>query len=196
MPLPDFSINGEAFGEARIADEGVELRALAKTDWFFSPNGQARRENVISVSAVIDQPVFTISAHVAVDFAATYDAGALFVKVADDSWAKLAFEYSAAHRPTIVSVVTRGTSDDCDGPALDSDHIWLRVYRNGQTLACHYYAAGKLWHFVRFLTIPGLEAGPVELGLGAQSPTGSGVVARFTDLCFGTAPVSNLRDGQ
>lgn len=196
MLMTNLNINGEAFGHARFTDDGLELRADAKTDWFFTPDGRARRDNVITASVMVDEPVFSISAQVAVDFIATYDAGALFVRVAEDSWAKLAFEYSAMQEPTIVSVVTRDISDDCDGPPLKSGHVWLRIYRNRQTLAFHYSMNGSFWHFARFFSIPGLETGPVEVGLGVQAPTGPGTVARFTDIRFETAPIDNLRNGQ
>ncbi len=196
MRLAELSIKGTAFGTAEVVDDRLRLNAGCRTDWFFPPDGRGRRDNVIQASMVTSEPVFTLSARVSVDFADTYDAGALFARTADDSWAKLAFEYSAEHRPTIVSVVTRGTSDDCDGPSLKSEHVWLRIHRNGRTLAFHYSDDGQFWHFARFFGIEGLDGGTLELGFGAQAPKGPGTVARFTDARFGTEAIPDLRNGQ
>jgi hypothetical protein len=69
-----------------------------------------------------------------VEFASVYDAGVLLVHASERQWAKLCFEYSPQQRPTLVTVVTRGTSDDCNsyeaapgqpGPWQTADITWL-----------------------------------------------------------------------
>jgi hypothetical protein len=57
---------------------------------------------------------FSLRVRVTVDFGATYDAGVLCVYAQDQTWANLCFEYSPQNQPMIVSVVTRGASDDCN----------------------------------------------------------------------------------
>jgi regulation of enolase protein 1 (concanavalin A-like superfamily) len=195
MRLNDLIVCGNENGEVRITEDAVSLRANSKTDWFFSPVGTTRMENVIAASTKVADPIFSLSARVSVDFSSPYDAGALFIRTGVDTWAKLAFEYSADCRPTIVSVVTRTTSDDSDGPIHSGDHVWLRVYCDGQALAFHFSEDGKYWRFLRWFAIPDLASRPVEVGFGVQSPTGDGSMARFSDIRYSTAPLENLRNG-
>jgi regulation of enolase protein 1 (concanavalin A-like superfamily) len=49
-----------------------------------------------------------------VDFNGKYDAGTLFLLADDSHWSKLCFEYSPDEQGMVVSVVTRGTSDDAN----------------------------------------------------------------------------------
>ena len=57
---------------------------------------------------------FQFSALVAPAFGAAFDAGALIVREGPDRWLKLAFE-APEGVPMVVSVVTRGSSDDANG---------------------------------------------------------------------------------
>lgn len=196
MILDLMTVNGLENGSADVGEGTLELRADAKTDWFFRPDGQDRKSNVTSLSMGLDRPVFSLSARVSVAFASAYDAGAIFVKCDEDNWAKVAFEFSAGHKPTIVSVVTRTTSDDSDGPSFPAPHAWLRAYCDEGTLAFHFSEDGRYWQFLRWFTLPGLAKRPVELGFGVQSPTGSGTKATFTDIELKFDRIGNLRNGE
>ena len=72
---------------------------------------------------------FQFSARVTVGFASTYDAGVLLLWVDDRHWGKLCFEFSPAGEPMVVSVVTRGVSDDANAFVVDGRTVWLRVSR-------------------------------------------------------------------
>ena len=196
MILETMIVNGSENGGVSLNGDTLELRANGKTDWFSRPDGQGRMSNVTSVSMELDEPVFSLSARVSVDFASPYDAGAIFVRCDDDNWAKVAFEFSAELKPTIVSVVTRGTSDDSDGPNIPGDHTWLRVYCDGSTLAFHFSLDGKYWRFLRWFTIPGLSKRPVEIGLGVQSPIGIGTTAVFEDVRLEFMKIGDIRNGE
>ena len=65
---------------------------------------------------------------------ATYDAGVLTLRRRDDLWAKLCFERSPQGEPMVVSVVTRGVSDDCNSFVVDGRSVWLR--RNSRSRTC------------------------------------------------------------
>ena len=56
---------------------------------------------------------------------------------ATSSWAKLCFEYSPQREPMVVSVVTRGLSDDCNSFVVDGATVWLRIARVGSAFAFH-----------------------------------------------------------
>lgn len=193
--LAEFTADGTDHGRVMIRDGSAVLAAAPRTDWFFKPDGSGRASNVLRLGTRVDAPAFSLVARVQVGFAATYDAGALFIACDRENWAKLAFEFSAAGRPTIVSVVTRSTSDDADGPSLARDSVWLRLYCDGRIVALHFSEDGRTWRFVRVFTLPGIEARPIEVGLGVQSPTGNGVEATFSDVALVNGIIANLRDG-
>lgn len=188
-------IEGAANGSAEWEGEGLRLTVAACTDGFFHPAGEVRRANVVRAGMTVDEDVFTLSARVSVDFCSAFDAGALFVQVDEDNWAKLAFELSGAGEPTVVSVITRGTSDDADGPSLQGDTVWLRVNGNGDTLAFHFSVDGRYWRFLRWFTLPGLARRPLHIGVAAQAPTGEGCSARFSELSLDHRAIADLRNG-
>ncbi|WP_245197342.1 DUF1349 domain-containing protein [Labrys sp. LIt4] len=196
MKLDTMRLEGNQHGQAVIDRDTVEFIAQGKTDWFFNPLDGSRLSNVVRLTQEVDERAFTLSARISVDFAAAYDAGALFIQCDEENWAKVAFEYSAQHKPTIVSVVTRTTSDDADGPNHDQDHIWLRLYCDGKIIAAHFSENGHRWRFLRFFTIPGVGRRPIRVGLGAQSPTGTGTRVRMSDVRLSPARIENLRNGE
>lgn len=193
--LTTLSIAGETNGSAEISGRAITLSAGPDTDWFHHPADTFRKSNVISVSRTVDLPAFSVVTRVSVGFKSSYDAGAIFLKCDEENWAKIAFELSGAGKPTIVSVVTRGVSDDSDGPVWQGDSVWLRLYCDGETIAFHFSENGKFWHFLRWFSLPGLATAPLLIGFGAQSPTGEGCVARFEDIALRAERVENLRDG-
>ncbi|WP_245318161.1 MULTISPECIES: DUF1349 domain-containing protein [unclassified Mesorhizobium] len=196
MRLEDMTVEGAAHGSVAVSGGTASFRSDGKTDWFFSPAGAARMANVPRLVWETAEPVFSLSAKVSVDFASAYDAGALFIEADEENWAKVAFEYSADQLPTIVSVVTRSTSDDSDGPKFSGAFVYLRIYCDGKTSALHFSEDGKFWKFLRWFTITGLDERPIKIGLGAQSPTGTGVTATFSDVELNFDVIADLRNGQ
>ena len=136
---------------------------------------------------------FQLSAYVRADLQATFDAGALVLHAADHSWVKLALERSPQGEAMVVSVVTRGLSDDANGRVVTGEGVWLRVSRIGAACALHASDDGVRWELVRhfaFAAPDGLTAGFL-----AQSPTGEGCAATFDGLDFVAEPLADLRDG-
>jgi regulation of enolase protein 1 (concanavalin A-like superfamily) len=135
---------------------------------------------------------FTLAAQVSVEFASMYDAGVLLLHAAERQWAKLCFEYSPQLRPTAVTVVTRGTSDDCNSFEVEGSTLWLRITRSGSAWAFHASTDGSWWRLLRYFA---LDAGVVRAGFLAQSPTGEGCAATFDHISFRPGAPKNLRDG-
>ena len=136
---------------------------------------------------------FVLRVHVSVDFRSTFDAGVLVIWADDLTWAKLCFEFSPQGDPMIVSVVTRGLSDDCNSFVVGADEAWLRISRSGTTYAFHASSDGAMWRFVRTFVLGG-RPDPM-LGFEAQSPTGEACSVRFDQFAFTTTPLDGLRDG-
>lgn len=177
---------------ARIADDALAIEAGPGTDWFADP-GTGTLE--VSAPALLGSASgdFLLAARVEVAFAAAYDAGALVLWRDDRTWAKLCFEYSPQGEPMVVSVVTRGESDDCNSVVIAADAVWLRLARIGDAHAFHMSADGERWLFVRHFRLDGAD--PVGFGFEAQSPTGAGCEARFSRIRFDPATLAGLRDG-
>jgi uncharacterized protein len=169
------------------------IAAGPQTDLFIDPETGQRYLNAPRLLAAVRGP-FQFSARVRVEFAATYDAGVLLVWIDDETWGKLCFERSPQGSPMVVSVVTRGVSDDANGFTVDGDTVWLRISYNGSTHAFHASTDGTWWHLIRHFRLSH-EPADMHVGFEAQSPTGVGCSADFDQVRFTPAALAELRDG-
>jgi uncharacterized protein len=173
--------------------EPVHISAGPRTDLFIPPGTGAATLNAARAVGPPGDQDFQFSVRVEVAFAETFDAGALVVWGDDATWAKLLLEYSPEHQPMVVSVVTRGRSDDANGMRIEVPYIWLRVSRIGQAYAFHSSTDGERWEFARHF-----EMGPTKghlVGLEVQSPLGEGCDAVFTEISWTQSTLSDLRSG-
>ena len=176
----------------RLADGTLELTAGSRSDYFIDPEAGTATANAPALLFAPD-PHFTLSARVGVDFAAMYDAGVLMLYAGPTSWAKLCFELSPQHQPTIVSVVTNTRSDDCNGPAATTPEVLLRITGLGQAFAFHYSTDGGQWQLVRYFALA--ETANLRVGFEAQSPTGHACTARFSEIAYRAEAVADIRSG-
>lgn len=178
-------------------DGSLAISAGEKTDWFIDPGGAI---TVGSAPVALFTPPdadFILSAKATVAFASMFDAGVLFLHARDDVWAKLCFEFSPQRQPMVVSVVTRGSSDDCNSVVVEGNEVWLRVSRNEATFAYHYSPDGKSWHMVRYFALDALGAlDGLRVGFEAQSPIGEGCQATFSDIRYRPGKLADLRSGE
>ena len=108
------------------------------------------------------------------------------------AWAKLCLELSPQGLPMIVSVVTKGVSDDCNS-FLVTGPMYLRVSKLEKAYAFHVSEMGTEWNLIRYFK---LEDGTnAQMGFLAQSPTGNGCTASFGDLRFEDRLLANIRSG-
>jgi regulation of enolase protein 1 (concanavalin A-like superfamily) len=175
-------------------DDVLTILAGEHSDWFIDPAGNHAQDNAPSALFAPPDASFILSAKVAVDFAATFDAGVLRIRESDERWAKLCFEYSPQQQPMIVSVVTRGTSDDCNSVILDSREVYLRVALTPQTIAFHYSRDGAYWHLVRYFSLGNMAH--LRAGFSAQSPTGRQCRAVFSDIRYRAGALQDNRSGE
>jgi uncharacterized protein len=173
---------------------GLSLTAGEATDWFTNPAGTSKKENAPALLFTPPDHRFLFRARVRVDFTSTFDAGALQVRARDDLWAKLCFEYSPQRQGTIVSVVTRGMSDDCNSDPVDGSEVYLRIARDAQTFAFHYSRDGLSWRLVRYFTLGNVTA--LDVGFSAQSPLGLGCTAVFSEVMYRAGALDDIRNGE
>jgi regulation of enolase protein 1 (concanavalin A-like superfamily) len=171
-----------------VVDAGPE------SDWFADPAADVVKDNAPVAFFTPPDEAFTLSAKVRVDFISTFDAGVLMIKASQNHWAKLCFEYSPQERPMIVSVVTRGRSDDCNSATIEGHEVYLRVARLGATFAFHYSEDGRVWHMVRYFTLGAVSQ--LQLGLSSQSPTGRGCRTFFFEVHYEARLLQDIRSGE
>jgi regulation of enolase protein 1 (concanavalin A-like superfamily) len=171
----------------------LDITAGPESDWFHNPGGNSVMNNAPMALFAPSGENFILSAKVTVEFQYTFDAGVLFIYVNEETWAKLCFEYSPQNEAMVVSVVTRGRSDDCNSTPIGSHSVYLRVFRQANAIAFHYSTDGQSWHFVRYFTIGDLSN--LKVGFAAQSPVGKGCPVHFSEIDFRYASITDLRDG-
>lgn len=164
-------------------DEGKTLSITGGkgTDWFASPMGNDRRDNS---PRLVFKPAddFVMSAKVTVDFRTQWDGGVLVLYVNDELWAKLCFEMTVEKRRAIVSVVTRGLSDDNNSIAIDGNSVYLKVAKAGQAIFFYASQDGANWSIIRAFS---LGANPnLRIGFSSQSPVGDGCTTVFSEIHY------------
>jgi regulation of enolase protein 1 (concanavalin A-like superfamily) len=180
--------------EWQVTKEGALIfTAGERTDLFSDPEGAPLVNNSPRLTFKPEDP-FILSAKVAVDFEAWGDAGALLIYRSDISYAKLCFEFSHLKQPTIVSVVTRGTSDDCNSIPVDGNESYLRLAKLDRSFAFHYSTDGQVWHLIRYFTLE--NPGEVVIGFTVQSPMGRSCTASFSEITYSTQRLEDIRSGE
>jgi hypothetical protein len=118
-----------------VAGGSLTVAAGPRTDLFTDPaTGEVTATAPYAAVGAPDGD-FTFSARVRPALLDSFDAGCLLVVVDGETWAKLACERSPQGDVMVVSVVTRGQSDDANGMLLDAADVWLRVARIGDAFA-------------------------------------------------------------
>jgi uncharacterized protein len=176
------------------ADDSLTILAGKETDWFIDPAGTVNTSTAPVALFTPPDDSFLLAARVWVDFASTYDAGVFHVHAGKDRWAKLCFEYSPQQQPMIVSVVTRGLSDDCNSVVIDGREVYLRIAQTPQTTVFHYSLDGQYWHLVRYFTLG--KPDDLQVGFSSQSPIGAGCRSSFSQIAYRPGILKDNRNGE
>jgi uncharacterized protein len=179
--------------ESRTGPDSLHAVAAGDTDLFVDPGTRAEHLNAPRLLGHVEGDC-TLAARVNVDFQATFDAGALLLWAGEPTWAKICFELSPGGDPTVVSVVTRGVSDDCNSFAVEGDGVWLRLARLGPAAAFHASPDGRRWELIRYFALAADEE-PL-LGFLVQSPRGEGCAAHFERISFAAGRLADIRSGE
>lgn len=195
-------MNFQWMNESKLEKDGNKLILTAppKTDFFCGSISEC--DEGILPAAMCNAPYyytevegdFVLRVKVSHDFASVYDSCALLVMQDMTCWGKLCYELTDFGAHAIVSVVTKGDSDDANGVNLEGDTAWLQICRVGNNFGFHYSADGEHFYMTRYFTLP---ADPtVKVGLVAQSPQGEGGLRIFEDLTIEPRTVKNIRAGR
>lgn len=174
-----------------INDEIIQLTAEGKTNLFNNPNGISRVQNA---PMILFEPKndFTLSAKVTGDLKSIYDVAALVVWQNGDTWAKLCYENSVDKIPTIVSVVTRTYSDDCNSIPTGSN-IYLSIVKKGEEFSFYYSPDNENKKLIRHFRLE-LSKEPLKVGFAAHGSRGDGFTALFSEIEYKEESPENMRN--
>jgi uncharacterized protein len=193
VPFP-LQPSGNPSCQAVVSDGVLVLTSGAKSDLFIDPAGEeGARPDAGRLTGLPGDRDFALAARVSVKFGSVFDAGVLLLYLSERRWAKLCYELSPQRRPTVVSVVTRGTSDDSNSFETGGAPTWLRITRAGRAWAFHASEDGTWWRMVRYFTLG--EASGARVGFLAQAPQGPGCTAVFDSIAYSPGAPADLRDG-
>jgi hypothetical protein len=193
VPFP-LEPSGNPACQATVSGGSLILISGAKSDLFIDPEGgEGARPDAGRLTGLPGDLDFTLSARVTVRFGSVFDAGVLLLYLSERRWAKLCYELSPQRRPTAVTVVTHGTSDDSNSFETAGGPLWLRITRSGRAWAFHASEDGAWWRLLRYFTLG--EASGARVGFLAQSPTGPGCTAIFEEIACKPGVPAGLRDG-
>jgi regulation of enolase protein 1 (concanavalin A-like superfamily) len=193
LPFP-LESSGSPACAAVVAGGMLTLTSGPKSDLFIDPAGnEAARPDAGRLTGLPGDQDFTFAARVTAAFTEVFDAGVLLLYLSERRWAKLCYELSPQRRPTAVTVVTHGTSDDSNSFATAGAPLWLRVTRSGRAWAFHASEDGAYWQLLRYFSLG--ETSGARVGFLVQSPTGLGCTATFDSISFRVGAPGNLRDG-
>jgi uncharacterized protein len=174
--------------------DGILVSSGDYTDFFVDPAGKHMKDDAPYLYLDIEGD-FVAKALVKPSFNAVWNAATLLVRADSANWGKLAYEWSDAgdgYRG-IVSVVTKGTSDDANGPPVSQGEVWLQICRSGNIFTMFWSTNGNQWQMARLFA---LECGnTVSIGLAAQSPAGLSATHEFKTFTVEKRTISDLRKG-
>lgn len=174
------------------SEDHLTITSRARTDWFIDPGSGDTFHSAPALLFSVSAPCI-LRALVTVQHIATFDAGALVVFESPHSWGKLALERSPQGKLTVVSVVTKEVSDDCNAFSVDGP-AYLRVSKLAQAYAFHFSHNGQDWSLIRYFKL--LDHPNPRVGFLAQSPAGEGCTARFMEIRFEDRLLSDIRSGE
>ena len=167
--------------EYAINKTSVMIASGEKTDMFRDPNVTYNTDNAPKLLFEADSN-FVITAAVEHAFLSKWDGGALVLKADSLNWVKCCFEkdYTGARR--IVTVVTKGISDDCNSVEINNNKVYFKIAKADNVITIYYSITGAKWFLVRHFTF---DIGDnLKVGFLSQSPTGKDCKVTFSEIKY------------
>lgn len=171
--------------------DGAKIKMVAEhdTNLFNSPSGYFKC-NHFPYMYVEYEGDFIVTCKMLPKFEEVYDLGCIVVWEDENTWIKFAYENADNGAPSIVSVVTREYSDDCNGPQMTGE-VWMQINRKGDVFALHYSTDGVKWSLARICRVPMKKK--VKVGISAQCPKGQQCEVEFENFEITENHYSNQR---
>jgi uncharacterized protein len=191
IPKPCHWINPPPAFE--IDRQGIEITASPKTDMYIAADGSYATDNANRVVFDAD-PDFIFSAKISHPFANRWDGGGFVLEGDAENWIKFCFERDYTGAKRVVSVVTRGTSDDSNSIAFDASHAYFQMAKMGDVVFLYASDTGKPWYLVRVMRFK--FDGKLQIGLLAQTPEGESNRVGFTNIKYKPTAMKDYWKGE
>ncbi len=164
-----------------IQNNTLTIEAGERTDMFRDPNVTYNTDNAPKLFFRADEN-FILSASIEHAFTNKWDGGGMVIKSDSLNWIKLCFEkdYTGARR--VVSVVTKGISDDCNSVEINSNKVFYKVAKADNVFTLYYSTTGVNWFLIRHLQFD--TKTKLAVGFFAQSPTGKKCIVKFSNITY------------
>lgn len=172
-------------------DSILKITSVGGTNLFNSPGGNYSVQNAPMVLFKPDND-FTLKTRIKASLKEVYDVASLVVYQNDSLWAKLCFENSVRKETTVVSVVTRGFSDDCNSVNLQEDYVYFLVSKKGKEFSFHYSKDDVKWELVRHFQLL-CNNEEVKLGFAVHCSQGEQFSAEFSDIYYSNISLKKMR---
>lgn len=171
-----------AAASSSVSEDGnLSIVGGKSTNWFVNPaDGHTEANSPVLLFKAADE--FTLRAKVTVDFHTKWDAGCLVVFAGEATWGKFCFEMTQWMEPTVISVVTRGRSDDNNSIPISGGSVYLEIAKSGEGITFYASKDGRSWRLTRAFDLG--KTGPLELGFSSQSPVGEGCRRVFSEIRY------------
>lgn len=171
----------------------LSIIAGEKTDMFRDPNVTYNTDNAPKLLFDADSN-FIFSAAIEHSFNSKWDGGALVLKQDSLNWVKCCFEkdYTGARR--IVTVVTKGISDDCNSVEINSNKVYFKVAKADNVITIYYSLTGTKWFLIRHFTFE--TDNKLKLGFLSQSPTGKECKVNFSKIYYAPKKIKDPYIGE
>lgn len=189
------SINKAKENSKVFGSDSLEIVSSAETDFFIEP-GQPpyNKANAPLLLMTVDNTKpFTFSIKVSPTHLVKYDAGMAFLYVNDSEWLKFAFEVDERMLGRIVTVKTKGFSDDNNHDAIPAKSVYLKISSDTKVVGFYYSLDAKNWQLVRLFKNEYPQN--LKIGIGSQSPAGKGNKATFSEFQWAEVSVKDFRMG-
>lgn len=151
------------------------------TDMFRDPNVTYNTDNAPKLMFKADAN-FVLSCSIEHSFSNKWDGGAIVIKQDSLNWVKFCFEkdYTGARR--VVSVVTKGISDDCNSVEIKGNKVFYKLAKADNVITLYYSLNGTNWYLIRHLQFDANDN--LQVGFLAQSPTGNSCSVKFANISY------------
>lgn len=165
----------------QVDQSTITITAGEKTDMFRDPNVTYNTDNAPKLVFEADSD-FVITAAVAHAFASKWDGGALVLKEDSLHWVKCCFEKDYTGAKRVVTVVTKGISDDCNSVEIKRNKVYFKIAKANNVITIYYSLEGSKWYLVRHFTFDATNN--LKIGFLAQSPTGKECKVKFSEIHY------------
>ncbi len=184
---------------AKVLDNGtLEFKCPEGLDFFIDPNeGKLTNTTLPALLTKVDNTKpFTLTAKVTPEFTpeGLYNAADLLVYANDSLWQKLCFEQDEYGMHRIVSVRTKGTSDDNNHDKLDVLSVFLKISSDTHTIASYYSIDNNEWHMVRLYE--NYYPDSLLVGVSSQCPKRGSCTSLIEDITLNVDNVKDFRMGK